>query len=436
MAVPRSDDPSAIAGPPEIKAPPLPSDPAPCCTAAAPICACNQCVTREELALVSCIVPEDDPDSINDCCPPDVRPPPPPAECCTAAAPICSCVGCVTLADLAAITCPANPAEPFDCCNDDGGSPDVDPDDDPEEDPGLPGLPGPPDVVPPVPFDGQDCCDEESLCCCGACRPPVICAAITCIGLPVDIPDDYRPCCGDDIGGDTDPDEEDPEEEEPPPKSVEPAECCTEDKPKCACGTCVFDPDDRLACKPAPGWDGDCCPDDPEPAPPPPPVIAECCTEEAPACCCGGCATEEFCNVVDCLPDAPAGCCGDEEPVEEPPEDPPAPETCCKEGLQCCCGGCMKPDICARIRCALDPDDDGTCCGPEEEAPEEEEPVKEGRADCCTGFKQCCCGKCRTGRECALIDCAVLPGPDTCCDGDDDDEKMFDFDFGIDVQKK
>ena len=126
--------------------------------------------------------------------------------------------------------------------------------------------------------------------------------------------------------------------------------------------------------------------------------------------------------MVDCLPDAPAGCCGDEEPpTPEPPA--PQPETCCKKGLQCCCGACQSPDTCAIIRCALDPEDDGTCCDTEEEAEEaeeEEKPVRgwPGRNDCCTGFKQCCCGQCRSPKECALIDCFVPPdaGPDTCCD--------------------
>ena len=298
-------------------------------------------------------------------------PPPGPAPCCTDAAPICSCIGCATFEDIAATICLYNPPEPYDCC-----------------------APDPSDYapreVPSVPFDGEDCCDDTSLCCCGVCRLPEVCAATTCATVPEDAPDNPRPCCGakDPEADPEDDPEEDPEtdpEEDPddPKPAVKPDLCCPADKPKCACGSCVFDPDNQLACDPGPGWDGDCCRDlrpQPPVKPPAPIEVAECCTAEAPACCCGFCATQEFCSVVDCLPDAPAGCCGDEEaPAPEPPA--PQPETCCKKGLQCCCGACQSPDTCAIIRCALDPEDDGTCCNPHEEAEEEEPEEPEDEPD-------------------------------------------------------
>eukprot|EP00892_Ulva_mutabilis_P008892 jgi/Ulvmu1/6375/UM003_0003.1 len=92
----------------------------------------------------------------------------------------------------------------------------------------------------------------------------------------------------------------------------------------------------------------------------------------------------------------------------------------------------MDPDTCAVIRCKLDPYDDGTCCPAEEEEPEEEPEEEEtpvrgwpSKGACCPGLQQCCCGKCRSPRDCAVIDCFVLEGTDTCCKGDDKPKLKF-----------
>eukprot|EP00892_Ulva_mutabilis_P008891 jgi/Ulvmu1/6374/UM003_0002.1 len=392
---PASDKPS-----PKPDVPTLPpAGPAPCCSEASPICACNQCVTQEELALVSCIVPEDDPDSINDCCRIEVPLPFPIDECCPVDTPICSCAGCVTADELAAITCLAD--TPFNCCDDDGGGGGEDPKDSkgaPKERPIR--LPVLPPTVPMIPFDGKDCCpDDISLCCCGACLTPEVCAATSCFALPGDLPDDYQPCCGGPNPRLIPDPEEDPEED-------------PEDVPE-------LDPDDYL--------DEIWLPGVPPPVPPIPFDGEDCCPDEISMCCCGSCLTPEVCAATTCavlpgdlpgdLPDDYRPCCGDnidgsgedpetdpeadleDDPEEDPPIELPGPpptvpkipfdgKDCCPDDISlCCCGQCLTPEVCAATSCLALPNDlpdaPADCCGDEGPPPPPPPPPPPAPETCC-----------------------------------------------------
>ena len=365
-----------------------------------------------------------------------------PSPCCTRAAPICSCAGCVTLTQLAAITCLAD-AAPFNCCREPTDSiqppflrPSVPTD--PVPDPTLEPVrdiddfgSGGPVATPPGPFDGEDCCDDDSLCCCGGCFSPYDCSRITCIALPDDLPDDYRPCCG----------------ERPIP---------TYDEDGPAVGPEDEDEDE------GPGLFPNGLPRPAVPTPPGPFDGEDCCDDDS-LCCCGGCFTPYECSVMTCLalpedlPDDHRPCCGDSDPMPDPmPEPglglgsggpvatPPGPfdgEDCCDDDSLCCCGGCFSPYDCSRITCLALPDDlpddyrpccgerpiptydeDGPAVGPDDEdegpgffpngLPRSPPPIPPGPfdgEDCCDDDSLCCCGRCRTPYDCSRITCIVLP---------------------------
>ena len=179
------------------------------------------------------------------------------------------------------------------------------------------------------------------------------------------------------------------------------AKCCDKDFPYCGCGNCSADPKVSEICLPPPSWDGDCCPD--EPAPEPEIVPAKCCDKDFPYCGCGNCSADpkvfEYCLPP---PDWDGDCCTD----EPPPEPEVEPDKCCsKEYPSCACDRlCSTPEEAAQLEKSCPSGEGAGCCNPRPPAP------------CCSRKNpDCVCGQCTNIDFPVPIACPIGEEGASCC---------------------